>query len=253
MNKLTRISILALAASIASIAAFAQTNTVVQTSLSAAITANQTTFAVASATGISAPTASQAGSALWIQEWGQTMGELAQVSAISGTSVTVRRASTSRAHASGAMVLVATVPNWFAASDPRGSCVTATTGNPSGVSVTPWLNTANGNQWLCSTISKTWTPGFGNTTAPPTVTTAVASAAGLVTPSGPLFHITGTLAITGFNIPVGYNGGTFCAIPDGAFTTTTANNIALASTAVASKVMCFSYDQAAAKPFFPSY
>jgi hypothetical protein len=80
----------------------------------------------------------------------------------------------------------------------------------------------------------------------------VASAAGLVTPSGPLFHITGTAAITGFNIPVGFTGGSFTVIPDGAFTTTTANNIAIASTAVVSKPLTFTFDAGTAK-FYPSY
>jgi hypothetical protein len=225
---------------------FAQQNTLVQTSLSAAITSNQTQFAVASATGINAPTITTPGSVLYVVELGETLGESMPITGLSSTTVTVTR-TRGRAHASGAMVLVATAPNWFYSVDPLGSCTTAST------YVTPYLNVTNGRQWLCSTVTGTWVPGFGNTAAPAGATTAVASAAGLVTPSGPLFHITGTAAITGFNIPVGYNGGRICVIPDGIFTTTNANNIALASTAVVSKTLCFDYDAKATKPFFPGY
>jgi hypothetical protein len=234
-------------------AAFAQQNTIVQTSLSAAITADQTKFAIASATGVNAPSYASglAGSVLYVVDWGQTKGEAMQVVSISSTTVTVKRGTIAGnkavSHASGAMVLVATNANWFYSTDPVGSCTTA------GTYATPWVNIQNGNQWLCSTITLTWVPGWGNTNAPAAATTAVASAAGLITPSGPLFHVTGTAAITGFNIPLGYNGGGFCIIPDGAFTTTTANNIAIASTGVASKLLCYGYDKAAAKPFFASY
>lgn len=231
------------------ITCFAQQKTVIQTSLSAAAVAGASTIVVASATGINAPSTSVPGSMLYIVEWGQTKGEAVTVSAVSGTTISVRHGGPGKgaAHASGAMVLVATSPDWFVSTDPIGSCTTANT------YATPLLNIQNGNQWLCSTITLTWVPGFGNYAAPPAATTAVASAAGLITPSGPLFHITGTAAITGFNVPLGYNGGRFCVIPDGAYTTTTANNIALASTATTSKIMCFDYDKAASKPFFPSY
>lgn len=230
-----------------SASAFAQQNTLVQTSLSAAVTANQTFVVVASATGINAPSSGVPGSALYIVDFGQTKGELAQVISVTSTTIGLRRSGAAKAHASGSMVLVATSPNWFASSDPMGSCTTATT------FATPYLNTVTGNQWLCSTITLTWVPGFGNYNAPVAATAAVASAAGLVTPSGPLMHFTGALAITGFNIPVGYNGGPICIVPDGAFTTTTANNIALASTGVVSKALCYQYEKAAAKPFFPAY
>jgi hypothetical protein len=87
---------------------------------------------------------------------------------------------------------------------------------------------------------------------PPGPTAAVASVAGQVTPSGPLFHITGALAITGFLLPVGFTGGSFTVIPDGTFTWTTANNIAIAGTAVVNKALTFWYDTNSSK-FVPSY
>jgi hypothetical protein len=170
------------------------------------------------------------------------------VTATASTTISVRRGAAgtrARAHVSGAMVL-AGQPDWFFSVDPGGSCTAAAT------LVTPYVNVMNGYEWLCSTITLGWVPGFNNP-LPEAASTAVASAAGKVTPSGPLFHVTGTSAITGFNIPVGYNGGPICAIPDAIFTTTNANNIALGSTAVVSKALCWKYDGLASKTFFPSY
>lgn len=159
-------------------------------------------------------------------------------------------------HVSGARVLVGPPANFAplvrgvnADGDPTGQCTAANT------IITPFVNIKNGRQWLCSTVTLEWTPGWGNASQFPQPTAAVASAAGQITPSGPLFHITGALAITGFVVPVGFpvkGGQTFCVVPDGTFTTTTANNIALASTAVVNKTLCWTYDTANAK-FVPSY
>lgn len=116
-------------------------------------------------------------------------------------------------HPSGDMVLVAPqynvtasggnpVPNGLFAQDPpqNGSC---TVGN---TPTTPWVNVLTGAQWLCSSITSTWVPGFNNplnaSSAVPT--TAVASATS-ITPSGPLFHLTGTTAVTTITTPIGCN------------------------------------------------
>lgn len=234
---------LAILSALLSIGAFAQT-ALTATTLSAAITSSQRQVVVASATGITA---------------GNTMlyidNEAMSVNAVSGTTITVGprggMGTKASGHISGAMVLAGPPPA-FIQYDPAGFACTA----GQGLSLyTPVVNVTNGNQWLCSTILAKFVPGWNNGGDPPAVTTAVASAAGLITPSGPLFHITGALAITGFNIPVGFDpkgGGTLCAIPDGAFTTTTANNIAIASTAVVSKVLCWAYDANTAK-FYPYY
>lgn len=218
--------------------AFAQQNTLTQTSLSAAINNNVQSFYVASATNVTADPAT----VLYVD------GEAMLVLKVSSTLVTVARAqhgTAAQAHASGAMVLSGR-PDHFYTVNPSGSCTSTT------VYVKPWININTGNQWLCSSITSTWVPGFQNQIKPAVVTTAVASTAGLVTPTGPLFHITGTSAITGFNIPVGYTGGSICAIPDAIFTTTAANNIALASTAVVNKTLCWTYDATNSK-FVPSY
>lgn len=253
--KITILGVLAIAL------CFAQQNTIVQTSLSAAITSNQTTFSVASATGINAPslTNQTAGSILYIVDIGQTIGEATQVTSLSGTQVSVRRGfgagSKAVAHASGAMVLVATIPSWFASTDPQGSCTTAST------FVTPVVNIQNGRQWLCSSKTGTWVPGWGNNYAQPQVITATATASvgGSTAIAAPLLHISGTNAITGFTMGIGWQGQGFCVIPDAAFTTTTGGTtsgstiaIAIASTAVANKTLCFTYDANASK-FTASY
>jgi hypothetical protein len=47
-------------------------------------------------------------------------------------------------------------------------------------------------------------------------------------------------------------GAPFCIIPDGTFTTTATNNIALASTAVVNKLLCYTFDSTN-KKYVPSY
>ena len=242
MRNLLKISVFALLA-FAGVSLQAQTSQT-QTTLSAAIASYSNKFAVASTTGITA---------------GSTMlyvdNEAIFVNSVSTTGnfvgVTRGYAGTKAfGHPSGAMVLVGPTQA-FISYDPSGSCA-----NGAGLFLySPIVNVGNGNQWLCSTVTGKVVPGFANSADLPQTTTAVASAAGKITPTGPLFHITGTAAITGFNIPVGFDptaGGTICAIPDGAFTTTTANNIAAASTASVSRVLCWAYDAGTAK-FFPYY
>jgi hypothetical protein len=246
MKNITRIAILGL---LAVAAAFAQQHSIVQTSLSAAITANQTSFAVASATGINAATASVPGSVLYVVDIGQTKGEPMPVISLSSTTVTVRRTQgRAVAHASGAMVLVATAANWFYSVDPVGTCTAAS------VYASPWVNITTGNQWLCSSQTGTWVPGWGNTTAPAQLLTATATAsvAGATAIAGPLVEISGTEAITSFTMSVGWNGQGFCVQPTAAFTTVAGNNIAEASTADANQHLCFVYNARAAA-FSSSY
>jgi hypothetical protein len=231
------------------VAAFAQTNTLTQTSLSTAALATDKFINVTSATGINAPAiqSGTVGSELYLVAPGNPRGVTVLVTSVSGTAIGIRPTSGGAMTAlpSGSMVL-AGQPNWFYGFDPSGGCTQSAT------FVTPWINTKTGNQWLCSTVTNSWVPGFANDVAPPTPTAAVASAAGLITPSGPLFHVTGTSAITGFTLPVGFAFGSFCVVPDGIFTTTNATNIAIASTAVVSKVDCWTYDPATTK-FYPAY
>jgi hypothetical protein len=248
MKNLFRVSVVSLLAVLGIASAFAQVNTLTQTSLSAAIDSSQTTFVVGSATGIAVTSGTTNGAVLYIVDPGETAGELDYVTSVVGTTIGVRRGmggTKAVAHTSGAMVLVG-APSLLYSSDPQGSCVTATT------LVTPWVNVVNGRQWLCSTVTLSWVPGWGNTAAPVGATLAVASAASAILPSGPLFTSSGTAAITGFTIPVGFKSGSFSIIPTGAFTWTTAGNIGLAGTAVVGRVLTFTWDAAASK-FYPSY
>jgi hypothetical protein len=229
-------------------AALGQINSVLTTTTTAAMTQTQTTVTVSSATGIVAPSTSAAGSALYIVDIGNPTGELVNVTAVSGTTISINRASSrAKPHVSGAMVLVATAPNWFNTTDPYGSCTTAT------VYASPWVNTLTGRQWLCSSKTLSWVPGWNNSYNKQVITaTATASVAGATAISAPLVHISGTNAITSFTMGTGWNGDGFCVVPDGAFTGTATNNIGKAFTAVASRTLCFTWD-AVNSSFTPSY
>lgn len=78
------------------------------------------------------------------------------------------------------------------------------------------------------------------------------ASAGTITPTGPIFHVTGVSAIATINLPTGLLSGCIDLIPDGAFTTTNAGNVAIASTAVVGKALRMCYDTGASK-WYPSY
>lgn len=170
-------------------------------------------------------------------------------------------------HVSGDMVLIAVTyqtnlatggnpqPNGFYEGDPslNSACTAANT------STTPWVNTRTAAQWLCSSVTGTWVPGFNNPGVgfAPQPTTAVASVAGATLPSGPFFHVTGTNAITSWTIPVGCNatavgGCEFTVIPDAVCTWTAAGNIALAGSCVVNKPLTFTWDAKNSK-WVPNY
>ena len=238
-------------------------NTILQTSLSAKITGKQSSLNVVSATGIIGV---QNGiyQKIYVIDPDTTRGELMSVQAVNGTQVTVSRLDMFRTpHAGpsgnggiGATVLIAPP------ADPLyGAYIQAfQTFNPTGTgnaaqpstALQPWVNVTTGEQWLYSSVTGLWIPGWNNPNQMKGVTAAVASAAGFITPSGPLFHVTGTAAITGFTLPIGFSGGSFTIIPDGVFSWTAANNIATASGTVAVGVpITFQYDSNTGK-FFPS-
>lgn len=242
-------------------------STITQTNLVAGpYSVNATVLNVASATNISAPVAGFM-QKLYVIPPDGTRGELMTVVAVNGTAISISRLDKFKMHfpvaaatpAVGATVLIGPSASSsplmngpifgdFYEFDPVGGSTFPQTSG----SLQPWVNVDNGNQWLFSSVTSLWVPGWNNPTSIKGVTAAVASAAGLITPSGPLFHVTGALAVTGFTIPVGFAGGSFTIIPDGAFTWTTANNIALAGTAVVNKALTFQYDSNTGK-FTPSY
>lgn len=227
--------------------------TLTQTTLAADVTAGTTTFQLASVTGIIGQSNNPGtGTGIYIDR------EYASVISVntSAKTVSVLRGmdgTKASAHKTGNMVLFGN-PNAFAAFDPAGTCVVAQ------VPAQPTINVNTGAEWLCSSVTLTWVSGFSVGTSggiPFVVTAAVASAAGVVLPSGPLFHITGALAITGFTTPTGCNattrgGCSFTVIPDGTFTWTAAGNIAIAGTAVVNKALTFTWDATNSK-WVPSY
>ncbi len=87
------------------------------------------------------------------------------------------------------------------------------------------------------------------------VGSALASAA-TVAPTNYIQHITGTTQISTITAPASFAatgmGGCLVLIPDGAWTTATTGNIALASTAVVSKAITMCYDNGTTK-WYPSY
>jgi len=226
-------------------------NNLTQTTLSAAISVNQNTFTVASTTNIVNPT-NGFFQKIYVLDPGSLRGELMTVLAVpvSGTIQVSRLDQFKMPHLASAIVIINPVDptfNGFVEFEPNAGLVPPT---PPGLT---WIvNVVTGNQWLWSTVTNSWVPGFNNTSAPLSPVAALASAAGLVTPPGPLFHMTGALAVTGFNAPLGFTSGEIRIINDGIWTWTAANNIAVAGTVttVGTTIM-FVYDPITAK-WYPS-
>jgi hypothetical protein len=230
--------------------AFAQTAqaSLTSTTLSAAITSSQNSFVVASATNITAQSASSPSlqTAIYVDH------ELMYVVGVNGTTVTVTRGYQTPAgpHLSGATVLAGRPQQFYNVDPPaQGSCTAATT------QITPYVNVTTGAQWLCSTVTTNWVPGFNNplaSVATAGVTTAVATATAL-TPSGPLFHATGTTGITSIVAPLGFTGyGSFTMICDGICTWTTGTTIGATGTVTtAASMVTFTFDRATSK-WYPS-
>lgn len=85
--------------------------------------------------------------------------------------------------------------------------------------------------------------------AAPTIASATT-----IAPTTAIVFISGTTAIETITppAPIASGGGSITLIPTGIFTTTTAGNIALASTAVVSKALVMTYDVTTTK-WYPSY
>lgn len=79
-----------------------------------------------------------------------------------------------------------------------------------------------------------------------------ASVAGVFTPTYPVTVVSGALAITGITVPFDGFQGRVTFLPTGAFTWTTATNIAVAGTAVVSRALDLVYNPVTAK-WYPSY
>lgn len=115
------------------------------------------------------------------------------------------------------------------------------------------------NNPISLSVSQTWTalqifPGvasslFINRVVPPTI-----ASAGTIAPTENTSFVSGVTAIVTITAPAGTSslGGCINLIPTGLWTTTTAGNIALASTAVVNRVMTMCYDPTSVK-WYPSY
>jgi hypothetical protein len=245
MRNFSKIALLVLAALALTVPVHAQTPNLVQTKLAVALDSQARTFPVASVSGL------VAGNYILIDN--ETM-PIYSVSSVGNLVTVAPRGATGTSavpHKVGTMVLSGP-SQAFIAYDPSGAC-----SNGSGLfQYSPIINTRTGNQWLCSSVTGKVVPGYGNLSAPPGVTAAVASAAGLITPSGPVFHVTGTAAITGLNLPVGFDPSdsqTITIIADAVFSWTAATNIAAASSTltgglvVVGKAYTLIYDPATQK------
>ncbi len=207
------------------------------TTLSAAVDNKQTSFAVASATGITAPVLNTAQGGIGGNSGTGTIllfvdRELMKVTAISSTTVTVIRGqgSAKTAHVSGAKVIAGPAAA-FAQFDPSGACTRTL------LTYTPVVNTVTG------TINDCTAGNWSNFTTNPGTGTVIASTAGTIAPLAKVTHVSGTAAITGFTVPAGLlPGNSLTLIPDGAWTYTTAGNLGLAGTAVANKALHFTWD-----------
>lgn len=239
----------------------AQQNLLVQTTLAAALplpsstsTPNSPqTVQLTSATGIVAqglnPTATINAQNFWVLYVDR---EEIAVTQIQGTTIQgIRGYNSTKAtsHVNGAMVLYGKAA-WFNNTDPgaitsQGGISAVSAGSScvlSAVFAHPWVNTRTGQQWICSTDTLSWVPGFNNgfgaggNNVPSAGTEA--SVAGTNAVLGPVFAISGTNAIVTFTPPVGFDntavgGGCFTVIPKGIFTWTAAGNISVLGTTTA--------------------
>ena len=80
------------------------------------------------------------------------------------------------------------------------------------------------------------------------------ASAATIQPTTPVAFVSGTTAVVTITPPpeVAVGGGQITIIPTGLWSTTTAGNIALATTAVVSKALILTYDAVTAK-WYPSY
>src|SRR5262249_32247788 len=109
-------------------------------------------------------------------------------------------------------------------------------------------------QWLCSSVTNTWVPGFGNpgvsgVQVQPTAASAISSNA--ITPSGPLIHVTGTTVLKTITLPATFQNGSVTLIFDGSgsgLTWDATGNINVAGTSTtAGSAVTFTYDRSISK------
>ena len=188
------------------------------TTLSAKIGASDTSFGVASATNITAPNFTTGVGVTYLL----VEAEIMLVTAVSGTVISVIRGQLGTQAVSHA-----------------ASTVVVSGG------VTPQSNDFSVFSPAVTTTTDAKLRQFDGISAP------VASAT-TITPSGPIFHVTGTTATATINLPTGFVEGEIEVIADGIWTWTAAGNIAVAGTVTtAGSRVKFRYDQGTGK-WYPS-
>jgi hypothetical protein len=120
--------------------------------------------------------------------------------------------------------------------------------------VTPALGTPTSGVLTNCTGSPTFTDVkysalVATTAAAPTIASATT-----IAPTTSIVFVSGTTAVVNITAPspISAGGGQITIIPTGIFTTTTAGNIALASTTVVGKALIMTYDATTSK-WYPSY
>jgi hypothetical protein len=108
--------------------------------------------------------------------------------------------------------------------------------------ITPVIGAATGTSLVLSSFNAV-------SAAAPTVASATT-----IAPTTPIAFVSGTTAVVTITAPapISAGGGAIVLIPTGAFTWTTAGNIAVAGTAVVSRTLTMTYDATTTK-WYPSY
>lgn len=119
------------------------------TTLNGAVTLNQTTFVLTSASALS-------GSSFGAPAVGQCYfveAEFGVITAIASTTITVQRPLVGRAPHATAAVIFTGPCSAFRESDPTPVSAGAADGT---VQPSPWINIKTANMWRCNTVNSTW-------------------------------------------------------------------------------------------------
>lgn len=111
----------------------------------------------------------------------------------------------------------------------------------------------NDEDVLVSFNGTLWNPNTDSLNATGAAAPTIASAT-TIAPTKPITFVSGTTDVVNITAPapIDVGGGQITIIPTGLFSTTAAGNIAIASTAVVSKALIFTYDVTTTK-WYPNY
>lgn len=228
--------------------AFAQTVAVTPTTSAAILTLDPITVPLSSVTSVTAPVSGVTQTVCVADR------EVMEVRGVTGTNVSFTRgrfSTRAATHISG-ITLVCANPASVFSFIPSGQCTRTS------VPYVPWI--VGGGPGLGGEVGSIY-DCLGVTTAgqwvrvdsndKPIVGSTVASPNGVMTLTGSFVKVSGANAVTGITVPAGTMPGfTFVVEPTGAFTTTNATNIQIASTAVVGKILTFTWDGAKWNPSY---